>query len=69
MGDPFAVIEKVTTLMILAYIEQRAPQGRRTKFDQGLAKVAAAAREPLTEACSLSGAKIDLSAASSANGL
>ena len=64
-----AVAEKVATLMTLDYIEQRAQQGSRTKFDQVLAKVAAAALEPFDEDRLPPEAKIDLSAASITNGL
>lgn len=44
-----AVAEKVATLMTLDYIEQRALQGSREKFDRVLDKVAQANLEPLPE--------------------
>lgn len=44
-----AIAEKVSALMTLDYIEQRAKRGSREKFDNVLDKVAQADLEPLPE--------------------
>lgn len=44
-----AVAEKVSALMTLEYIEQRAQRASREKFDRVLDKIALADREPLDE--------------------
>ncbi len=44
-----AVAEKVSALMTLDYIEQRAKRGDRLKFEQVLSKIAASNTEPIEE--------------------
>jgi len=44
-----AVAEKISALMTLEYIEQRAQRASREKFDRVLAKIALANAEPIDE--------------------